>query len=192
MLKGRKHGAVDPTRRRTPLRIETDRLKVSLDAGMVERIVENLLTNVARHTPEGTPVWVSTEPRGDVVLITVADAGPGVPTALMRSVFEPFGQGASMSASSPGVGIGLSLVTRFAELHGGRAWVESRPGGGAAFKVFVPGPLGDKVPIEAVGLPCESRTACVRIGPPRRRARATRAIGAEPLPEQGHERRLGW
>ena len=48
-----------------------------------------------------------------------------------------------MSSHSPGTGIGLSLVGRFAQLHGGRAWVEDRPGGGASFKVFLPaGPEG--------------------------------------------------
>ena len=43
---------------------------------------------------------------------------------------------------APGVGVGLALVARFAELHGGRAWVEERPGGGASFKVFLPGNVG--------------------------------------------------
>jgi signal transduction histidine kinase len=43
-----------------------------------------------------------------------------------------------MSAHAPGVGIGLSLVARFAELHGGRAWVQDRPGGGASFRVQLP------------------------------------------------------
>jgi signal transduction histidine kinase len=53
-------------------------------------------------------------------------------------VFEPFRQGL-VAAPSPGVGIGLSLVARFAELHGGRAWVGEREGGGASFRVFFPG-----------------------------------------------------
>jgi signal transduction histidine kinase len=53
-------------------------------------------------------------------------------------VFEPFRQGPTESVHAPGVGVGLSLVARFAELHGGRAWVEDRPGGGASFRVFLP------------------------------------------------------
>jgi signal transduction histidine kinase len=52
-------------------------------------------------------------------------------------VFEAFRKG---KVDSPGSGIGLSLVARFAELHGGRAWVQDRPGGGASFRVFLPGP----------------------------------------------------
>ncbi|HEU4564472.1 MAG TPA: ATP-binding protein, partial [Gemmatimonadaceae bacterium] len=61
--------------------------------------------------------------------ITVEDDGPGVPPELRAAIFEPFRQGPMRSPHSPGTGIGLSLVARFAELHGGRAWVESAPAG---------------------------------------------------------------
>jgi signal transduction histidine kinase len=73
------------------------------------------------------------------VLIAVEDEGPGVPDDLKRAIFEPFRQGNGVPNPSPGVGVGLSLVARFAELHGGRAWVEDRPEGGASFRVFLPG-----------------------------------------------------
>jgi signal transduction histidine kinase len=56
-------------------------------------------------------------------------------------VFEPFRQINPSGDASPGVGIGLSLVARFAELHGGKAWVTERQGGGASFRVLLP-PLG--------------------------------------------------
>jgi signal transduction histidine kinase len=109
-----------------------------LDAAKVERIVENLIANAARHTPEGSPLWVRVVREEDGVLIVVEDAGPGVPDDLKQAVFEPFRQGDGGPNPSPGVGVGLSLVSRFAELHGGRAWVEDRPGGGASFRVFLP------------------------------------------------------
>ena len=57
---------------------------------------------------------------------------------LREEIFEPFRQGPSSAAHSPGVGIGLSLVARFTELHSGHAWVEEREGGGASFRVFLP------------------------------------------------------
>jgi signal transduction histidine kinase len=61
-----------------------------------------------------------------------------VEASLRPVIFEPFRQGASPAAArGVGVGIGLSLVARFAELHGGRAWVEDREGGGASFRVFL-------------------------------------------------------
>jgi PAS domain S-box-containing protein len=109
-----------------------------VDVAQVERIVENLVVNAIRYTLPGTPVWVSARREGDGVLITVEDAGPGVPPELRERIFEPFRQGSEVVQHSPGVGIGLSLVARFAELHGGRAWVEERPGGGASFRVLLP------------------------------------------------------
>jgi signal transduction histidine kinase len=60
----------------------------------------------------------------------------GVPPDQREAVFEIFSRGES--ASAPGTGVGLSLVARFAELHGGRAWVEDNPGGGASFRVSLP------------------------------------------------------
>src|SRR5207237_1888680 len=86
----------------------------------------------------GTPIWARVEEVAGGVVVAVEDAGPGVPEDLRESIFEAFRQGTQKDAASPGVGIGLSLVARFAELHGGRAWVEDRPGGGASFRVFLP------------------------------------------------------
>jgi PAS domain S-box-containing protein len=108
-----------------------------VDAPKVERMVENLLVNAARHTPPGTRVWVRVLPQDGGALICVEDDGPGVPEELKEAVFEPFRKG---DPEAKGSGIGLSLVSRFAEMHGGRAWVQDRPGGGASFRIFVPGP----------------------------------------------------
>jgi PAS domain S-box-containing protein len=109
-----------------------------LDAAKVERIVENLLSNALRHTPASTRIWIRTVPAEGGVTIIAEDAGPGVPEELRDAVFEPFRQApGSSSEHSPGVGIGLSLVRRFAELHHGKAWLEPRPGGGASFRVFL-------------------------------------------------------
>jgi PAS domain S-box-containing protein len=113
-----------------------------VDAAKVERVVENLLANAGRHTTPDTPVWVKVARRGEGVLLAVEDAGGGVPRELRATLFEPFRQGPGASPHAPGVGIGLSLVARFAELHGGRAWVQDRPGGGASFRVLLPDPHG--------------------------------------------------
>jgi PAS domain S-box-containing protein len=110
---------------------------VEADRSMASRIVDNLLSNAARYTPPGSSVWVSVRRVGTGAEIVVADDGPGVPPEHREVLFEPFRQGAETVAHSPGVGVGLALVARFAELHGGRAWVDERPGGGAAFHVML-------------------------------------------------------
>ena len=121
-----------------PVSLETSPVLVAVDPAKVERIVENLLANAARHTREGTPVWVRVEARDEGGLVVVEDAGPGVPAEARRTIFEPFQQGPSITAHAPGSGIGLALVAYFAGMHGGRAWVEDRPGGGASFRVLLP------------------------------------------------------
>jgi signal transduction histidine kinase len=124
-----------------PVYVDVPGLLADIDAPKVERILENLLINTTRHTPAGTPVWVRGSIRGRDLELVVEDAGPGVPTELAGSIFEPFRQGPNAARKSSGVGIGLSLVARFAELHGGRAWVGERYGGGAAFHVLLPDAL---------------------------------------------------
>jgi PAS domain S-box-containing protein len=121
-----------------PISLETAPVLIAVDAPKVERIVENLLANAARHTPAGTPVWVRVQAAGGGALMVVEDAGPGVPAEVRQAIFQPFRQGPTITAHAPGSGIGLALVVRFAGMHGGRAWVQERPGGGASFRVFLP------------------------------------------------------
>jgi PAS domain S-box-containing protein len=121
-----------------PISLETAPVLVAVDAPKVERIVENLLANAARHTPAGTPVWVRVQAAAGGALTVVEDAGPGVPAEVRQAIFQPFRQGPTITAHAPGSGIGLALVARFAGMHGGRAWVQERPGGGASFRVFLP------------------------------------------------------
>jgi signal transduction histidine kinase len=150
-------GIVEPRRKRTdigalvrqvvdgmelaaerPVDVDAGPVVAMVDGPKVERIVENLVANAGRHTPEGTPIWVRVREDGDGVLIVVEDAGSGVPADMREAVFEPFRQATPARPHSPGVGVGLSLGSKFAELHGGRAWVEDRPGGGASFRVWLP------------------------------------------------------
>src|SRR6266496_6556121 len=80
---------------------------------------------------DALPIWVRVEAASPGVLLVVEDCGPGIPPELRERIFEPFHQGPNAQANRPGVGIGLSLVSSFAEIHGGRAWIEDRPGGGS-------------------------------------------------------------
>jgi PAS domain S-box-containing protein len=123
-----------------PVEVEVDSLIASVDAAKVERILENLLSNAVRHTPAGSRIWIRASREDGGILIVVEDEGPGVPEEMREAVFEPFRQIQDLATRnpSPGVGVGLSLVSRFAELHGGSAWVQDRQGGGASFRVLLP------------------------------------------------------
>jgi PAS domain S-box-containing protein len=115
--------------------LDAPRVLANVDAAKVERMLENLLSNAARHTRSGTRIWVRVERADNGSLLVVEDDGDGIPDDQKTMIFEAFRRGSSTAAGS---GIGLSLVARFAELHGGRAWVEDRPGGGSSFRVLLP------------------------------------------------------
>jgi signal transduction histidine kinase len=117
--------------------LETQPAHAEIDAAKVERIIDNLLANAIRHTPAGTEVHVRVEPHDAGVLVAVDDRGPGVPVGERQTIFEAFRRGADAD-TTPGTGVGLSLVAQFTDLHGGRVWVEDAPGGGASFRVFLP------------------------------------------------------
>ena len=120
-----------------PIRVEADPILVDVDAGKVERVIENLLVNARRHTPAGTAVHIRVHGRPNGVVLVVEDEGNGIPDDLKDVLFEPFRQGATTGGR--GVGIGLSLVRKFAELHGGTAHVEDGEHGGARFVITLPG-----------------------------------------------------
>jgi PAS domain S-box-containing protein len=118
--------------------ISGDPLVADIDAPKVERIVENLILNAAKHTPQRSAIHIRLDAQGEDLLLSVDDEGPGVPDEHKREVFETFNRGPKILSATPGLGIGLALVSRFAEVHGGRTWVEDREGGGASFRVLLP------------------------------------------------------
>jgi PAS domain S-box-containing protein len=131
------------------LDLDTAPLTIPADVVMVERIVDNLLRNAIRHTPGDSRIWVRVERLDGGALLTVEDDGPGVAPQDRERIFAAFSQGGGRGAET-GVGVGLAVVARFAGLHGGRAWVEERPGGGASFRVFLSGsPAVRPAPAEA-------------------------------------------
>jgi PAS domain S-box-containing protein len=120
-----------------PIELHAPPLVAEVDRAKLERIVENLLANAFKHTPTGTAVSVRVEADSDLLLIAVDDRGTGVPEREREAVFELFNRGEAYE-NVPGAGIGLALVAQFAAMHGGRAWVEDNPGGGASFRVELP------------------------------------------------------
>jgi two-component system phosphate regulon sensor histidine kinase PhoR len=113
----------------------------SVDAGQIRLAVDNLLANARKYAPEGGPYRVSVKRGRGGAAIVVADRGPGVARRDQRRIFEPFERADDrLSRATEGSGIGLSLVRHVALAHGGRASVESEPGRGAAFTIWIPDP----------------------------------------------------
>jgi signal transduction histidine kinase len=119
-----------------PLEVDIANVTANINPVHLERIVVNLLNNARQHLPGGVPIWVKVQPQDHGLTIVVEDGGAGVPTEISQTIFEPFRRGPT--ADTAGLGLGLSLVSRFAELYGGRAWQQERKGGGASFRVFLP------------------------------------------------------
>ena len=110
-----------------------------LDARRFEGIVGNLLDNAERHG--GGVVGVRLAATAEGLLLEVDDTGPGVPREERRLVFDRFGRGraASSRRGTEGTGLGLALVAAHTAAHGGRVEIDDRPGGGARFRVVLPG-----------------------------------------------------
>ncbi|TML35601.1 MAG: PAS domain S-box protein [Actinobacteria bacterium] len=125
-----------------PVELELEAVEANIDAPKVERIVDNLLANAFRHTPAGAEVRVRVASGDGGAVISVDDRGPGIGPDEREAIFEIFRRGSAGIASGRGTGVGLALVAQFAALHGGRAWVEDNPGGGASFRVFLPSNSG--------------------------------------------------
>ncbi len=114
-------------------------LPAQIDVAKVRRILLNLLSNAFKFTPEGGTVEISVTAAGGQGIIRVGDSGPGVPADMREAVFEPFRQvEGSANRCYGGTGLGLAIVKQLAELHGGKAWVEDKLGGGARFCVSLP------------------------------------------------------
>ena len=102
-------------------------------------ILRHLLSNALKFTPPGGHIVLSVEPSEEEVVIAVADTGPGVPLEKRRYLFQPFFQAEpSLTRRYPGLGVGLSIAKRLAELQNGRLWLEDRPGFGAVFCLALP------------------------------------------------------
>jgi len=113
--------------------------KVLANRAALSQILVNLLDNAIKYGPTGQTVEATVEPRDGVVRFQVDDEGPGIPPQDRARVWEPYRRlERDIQSRLPGTGIGLAVVERLARLHGGRAWVEDAPGGGARFVFELP------------------------------------------------------
>jgi len=121
---------------------------VRADFALTEQALANLLLNAARHTPAGTPVFLTAgiERSGTRAFFTVADRGPGFPLEMRERLFKKFERGDAARAG--GLGLGLSIVRGFVVAQGGDIVVGGNPGGGAVFTIYLPHAAPAAVPNE--------------------------------------------
>jgi len=128
------------TAKEVAVRIERPAAPVTVigDAPRLQQVVWNLLSNAIKFTPKGGTVSVAVRAVGDHAEITVTDTGEGITPAFLPHLFEPFRQGA-LANMRAGMGLGLAIVQRLVDLHGGRVRAESGGvGQGAQFTVTLP------------------------------------------------------
>jgi signal transduction histidine kinase/CheY-like chemotaxis protein len=141
-------------RRRIALGVAGTAGAVVADAGKVKQMLLNLLSNAIKFTPEEGGVRVETARETDRVRLTVVDTGIGIAPEHHERIFHEFQQvDGAASRRYEGTGLGLALTRRFAELHGGRVWVESAPGAGSRFHLVLPDRDAPAEPAEPAGTP---------------------------------------
>lgn len=118
--------------------IEGDDVSGLWDPELIERMTFNLVENAVKYTSPGGRVRIELATAGDAAELVVLDTGPGLTEQDRSRIFERFYRADAARADSEGSGLGLSIVRAIAAAHGGRAVAESRPEGGARFRVRLP------------------------------------------------------
>lgn len=120
-------------------KIEQDLKTIIADRVKLKQILYNILNNAIKFSSENGKVNISAELKGNMIEISIKDEGIGIHEADYERVFHPFVQiDESISRKYGGVGLGLTLVKRFVELHGGKVWVNASPGKGSTFTFQIP------------------------------------------------------
>ena len=119
---------------------------LSVDEGKIGQVLNNLISNAMKFSQPGTVITVRAEAEGEGVRIAVCDQGPGIPESERGKLFQPFGKtSVRATAGESSTGLGLSIVRKIVETHGGRIWVESQPGVGSEFIFMLPAWSGESV-----------------------------------------------
>ena len=120
------------------LKLPASQTYVRGDREALYRAIWNLLDNAVKYSPECHTVWVDVEQDRDRVSVTVRDHGLGIPLNEQRAIFERFVRGAESTARRiKGTGVGLAMVQRIAETHGGEIRLTSQPGQGSCFSMIL-------------------------------------------------------
>jgi len=121
----------------TRLRADTDLPQIQGDRRRLEQVLSNLLGNASKFAPPKSTIDVLLKHKGDAVQVCVEDTGSGVPLSERERIFDKFYTTVENQALA-GAGLGLFVCRELVQLHGGRIWVEDRPGGGSRFCFVIP------------------------------------------------------
>ena len=125
--------------RNLDLRTSLQPVSLEGDAAKLRTLVDNLVSNAIKYSPDGNPLWVLLSRRGASAIIEVADSGPGIPAMERKRVFEAFFQGTPATRGHVrGTGLGLSIAREYAQAHGGTISVLNSTKAGARLRVVLP------------------------------------------------------
>jgi two-component system, OmpR family, sensor histidine kinase KdpD len=122
------------------LDIPADLPLVQVSYTQIDQVLTNLLENIVKYTPHGTPIVIQARAERDSLQVTVRDRGPGIPAGMNARIFGKFVRLADPERHADGTGLGLAICKGIVEAHGGRIWAENPPGGGALFTFTLPLP----------------------------------------------------
>ena len=126
-----------PARHTVRLSVDAEVREVRCDPVQIPQVISNLLENAVKYAPAGAPIDLTVRQVDDELEVAVSDQGPGIRAEERDHIFAPFYR-LPATRRMPGAGIGLMVCKGMVEAHGGRIWVEDRPGGGARFVFRIP------------------------------------------------------
>jgi signal transduction histidine kinase len=124
------------------VRLPDSAVPIRCDHLRIEQVITNLISNAIKYSPKGGCVEVALRAGASELELSVTDHGIGIAEGNLAAVFEPFRRVGLSSEAVPGVGLGLFVVRKIVEAHGGRIEVSSVPGVGSTFRVFLPAGAG--------------------------------------------------
>ena len=131
--------ALEARRLTVDVRVDSGAAQLACDPAKLHDALRNVLENAVRYSPEGGRITLEARSEGELIALSVADEGPGIPEEARARIFERFYRVDKSRARDPGgTGLGLSIVKHLVELHGGRVGVEPRQPHGAIFTIRLP------------------------------------------------------
>jgi two-component system sensor histidine kinase KdpD len=130
--------------------VPADLPPAEFDYLQMDQVLTNLIENAVRYTPPESPIDVYAERQDSHIVISVADRGPGIPTADLERVFDKFYRVLPKKGTTKhptGSGLGLAVSKGLVEAHGGQIWAKQREGGGTVFSLTLPVTVPEKIPV---------------------------------------------